>query len=87
MGEDALVAILVALIGALGLVLVAVIPLMVSTRRHAKEANEAVNCKPKDSPRIADVVDHIASDVRELRHEQAHLAVMFGAHVAEHRGE
>lgn len=80
---DGTVAVLVALIGALGLVLVAIIPLLVSTRRHAKEANLAVNCKPPDAPKLSEVVDRIAEDVHELRHEQASLATMFAQHLAE----
>lgn len=94
MGEGDLVAILVALIGALGLVLVAVVPLLVSTRRHAKQANEAVNNKAKDEPRIADVVDEIArvvlvlsDDVSEIRREQAAVAVELGRHLAELEAE
>lgn len=82
---DATVAVLVAGITALGLILVAVIPLLWSTRKHAKEANEAVNCRPKDAPKISEVVDGIATDLREVRHEQAALALMLGAHIAEHR--
>lgn len=95
MSNGALVPILVALIGALGLVLVSVIPLMVSTRRHAKQANEAVNCRPDGSPRIAEQVDTVLAElcdfrysmlgeVRDLRKEQASLAVLLGHHIAEH---
>lgn len=86
MKDGSLVPILVALIGALGLVLVALIPLLVSTRRHAKGANEAVNQKHPSEPRIADVVDQIAADVREQRHDLADLANIVGEHIAEHRG-
>ena len=82
--------VLVALIGALGLILVAVIPLLVSTRKHAKGANEAVNNKPKNEPTIADevsqiahAVKHLTREVREIRKEQAAVAVALGRHLAD----
>lgn len=90
MSNDTLVPILVALIGALGLVLVAVIPLLVSTRRHAKETNHAVNNKPKHEPTIADEVSQInramkrlTAEVHEVRKEQAAVAVALGKHLAD----
>jgi len=60
--NDALALILVALIGQTGIIA----PLLWSTRRHAKEANEAVNCKPKSAPRISEVVDTTAADVAKI---------------------
>lgn len=91
--DPSLVAVLVAAISALGLILVAMVPIMWSTRRHAKEANEAVNCRPKGSPKIADEVTMIARevkalarDVREVRKEQAAVAVALGKHLADEDG-
>lgn len=103
MKDPSLTPIIVALIGALGLVIVAIVgmlPLLISTRRHAKEANQAVNCRPAGTPKIADEVSTIAlevkglatsqariqTDLREVRKEQAAVAVALGQHLAEDKG-
>lgn len=89
MEDPSIVPILVAGITALGLILVAMVPLLISTRRHAKEANEAVNNRPKHEPTIREEVSQIARDVtwlagevHEVRKDQAAMAVALGEHLA-----
>lgn len=83
---EAAVLVICALIAQVGVVL----PVLISARNHARQANEAVNCRPEGKPKLADVVDDIAADVGELksevaevRQDQALLAVAFGEHLSQ----